>query len=317
MHFKEGVSAQFQLEPQDVAVLQGTDARFNASLKGQWEIMTWMVQNFLVLTINAVTGPTSSPGRFSAQNYSSGDTSRWEFTIRNVSRNDSGPVTCYVQGDYGGKTAQLSVQESGSVAILGGNLTVVPQGQQTEFQCVAMNWFPEPKISWLMYGVEVNTSLYNTTSQAQGGHFNSISILRVRAASNTTVECQASIQALNTPRSSIIYLLVEIQAITPTDWTVLIAVVTSIGGFALLVLLILGIIFCWKRREEKSKMLPLCPIPFTCKGKIKNHKLWPAGLWLESRLVVLVLMRSPNQTGFTQDISRDGAWDLIYIHATQ
>lgn len=37
----------------------------------------------------------------------------------------------------------------------------------------------------------------------------------------------------------------------PPDWTVLIAVVVSIGGLALLVLLIIGIIFCCRRRKEK------------------------------------------------------------------
>ena len=40
---------------------------------------------------------------------------------------------------------------------------------------------------------------------------------------------------------------------TPPDWTVLIAVVVSFGGAALLVLLILGIIFCYKRRKEKGE----------------------------------------------------------------
>lgn len=46
-----------------------------------------------------------------------------------------------------------------------------------------------------------------------------------------------------------------LQLFPPTvpDWTVLIAVVVSIGGFALLVLLIIGIVFCYRRRKEKRK----------------------------------------------------------------
>lgn len=47
----------------------------------------------------------------------------------------------------------------------------------------------------------------------------------------------------------------------PPDWTVLIAVVVSISGFALLVLLILGIIFCYKRRKEKRKALIISAEP--------------------------------------------------------
>lgn len=41
----------------------------------------------------------------------------------------------------------------------------------------------------------------------------------------------------------------------PHDWTVLIAVVSSISGLALLVLLIVGIIFCCRRRKEKRKAI--------------------------------------------------------------
>lgn len=41
----------------------------------------------------------------------------------------------------------------------------------------------------------------------------------------------------------------------PPDWTVLVALVVSISGFALLVLLIYGIIFCYKCRKGKGTFL--------------------------------------------------------------
>lgn len=38
----------------------------------------------------------------------------------------------------------------------------------------------------------------------------------------------------------------------PPDWTVLIALVVSVTGFALLMLLIYGIVFCYKRRKGEG-----------------------------------------------------------------
>ena len=65
---------------------------------------------------------------------------------------------------------------------------------------------------------------------------------------------------------------------TPPDWTVLIAVVCSIGGFALLVLLILGIIFCIKHRKKKRKtlfMLILKELTQYCISKVTNIRVVP------------------------------------------
>ncbi|XP_056141232.1 immunoglobulin superfamily member 5 isoform X2 [Lampris incognitus] len=201
--------AQFQIQPESDAVLTGSEARFNASLKGKWQIMIWEVQKLLVMTISAETGPIPSSERFSATNYSTGSTSRWEFSIRNVSRNDSGPVTCIVQGQFGARTAQLLVQESGTVDILGGNLTAA-QDQQVEFQCVTSGWFPEPAVNWSRNGEVVETSLFNTTtSQSHGYMFNSTSILKFNAVSNATVECLVTVPALISPLSSSVHLVVE------------------------------------------------------------------------------------------------------------
>ncbi|XP_059208106.1 immunoglobulin superfamily member 5 [Centropristis striata] len=242
------VSGQFQLEPQNLTVLRGSDAQFNATVPGVWDVMTWNVGGFLVLTIRVSGDVTSSSGQFSAGFCSMGDTSCVEFTIHNVSRGESGPVLCSVLGDFGSKTAQLYVQESGSVSITGGNLTVV-QDKQVEFQCVSSAWFPEPTVTWTRNGRVVSSDLYNTSSMADGDSFNSTSVLKFQAVSNTTVECQATVSTLRNPESSSVFLVVVPQ---PTDWTVLIAVVVSFGGFALLVLLIIGIIFCYKRRKEKE-----------------------------------------------------------------
>ncbi|XP_068577438.1 immunoglobulin superfamily member 5 isoform X2 [Cebidichthys violaceus] len=243
------VSGQFQLEPLNSTVLQGSDAQFNATVQGNWQVMTWTVGGLLVLNFPVTGNITSSSEQFSARFCSSVDISCVEFTIHNVTRSgDASLVVCRVLGDYGSKTAHLYVQESGTVNVNGGNVTVV-RHQQVEFQCVTTAWFPTPTVSWTRNGQAVSSSLYNTTSMADGDTFNSTSVLKFQAVSNAMVECRATVLSLTSPQFSSVFLVVVPK---PPDWTVLIAVVVSIGGFALLVLLINGIIFCYKRREEKQ-----------------------------------------------------------------
>lgn len=104
------VPGQFQLEPLNSTVLQGSDVRFNATVQGIWRIMTWHVGGLLVLTVPISGDITSSSKLFSARFCFSSDTTCVEFTIHNVTRRESGPVICIVQGEYGSKTAQLQVQ---------------------------------------------------------------------------------------------------------------------------------------------------------------------------------------------------------------
>ncbi|XP_018547925.1 immunoglobulin superfamily member 5 [Lates calcarifer] len=241
------VSQNFLLEPRSTTVLQGSKVQFSATVEGKWNVMTWTVGKLLVLTVLSGGNITSS-GQYSARFCPGGDTSCVEFTIHNVTRQQSGEVICFVQGEYGSKIAHLYVQESGTVNIVGGNVTVA-QDQQVEFQCLTTGWFPEPTVSWTLSGQDVNSSLYNTTSMTDGDTFNSSSVFKFQAVHNTTVECLATVPTLPNPQSSSVLLVVVPK---PTDWTVLIAVVVSFGGFALLVLLILGIIFCYKRRKEKQ-----------------------------------------------------------------
>ncbi|XP_022048996.2 immunoglobulin superfamily member 5 [Acanthochromis polyacanthus] len=241
------VSEEVQLEPLNSTVLEGSEVRFNATVVGTWQIMTWTVQEFLVLTLSKTGDITPSSEQFSAR-FCSSDNSCVEFTIHNVTRSQSGSVTCTVQGNFGPKTAQLYVQESGAVSIVGGNMTV-NQDQQVEFQCVTTAWFPVPTVSWTRNGAAVNSSLYNTTSVADGDSFNSTSILQFQAVSDTTVTCLATVPTLPNPQSSSVFLQVVPK---PPDWTVLIAVVVSFGSAGLLAFLIIGIILCYKRRKEQK-----------------------------------------------------------------
>ncbi|XP_030009434.1 immunoglobulin superfamily member 5 [Sphaeramia orbicularis] len=237
----------FQVEPLNLTKLRGSDAQFNATVQGSWKIMTWNVHGLLVLTVGFGGDVTSSSAQYSAS-FCRVDNSCVEFTIHNVSRSDSGPVVCTVQGDYGSRTAQLHVQESGTVTVIGGNVTA-KQDEQVQFQCETSAWFPTPTISWTRNGQTVNSSLINTTSLASGDSFNSTSVLKFQAVTNTTVTCLVTIPTLTNPESSSVHLVVVPK---PPDWTVLIAIVVSFSAAALLVLLIIGIIFCYKRRKEKQ-----------------------------------------------------------------
>ncbi|KAK0154743.1 Immunoglobulin superfamily member 5 [Merluccius polli] len=220
------VASELQLKPLNPAVLLGSNVSFTAT-------------ELLVLTINRDTGALPSAPRYQARNISTNDRSAWEFSIVNVTHDDSGPIVCTIQGLTGARHSQPL--ERGTVDIVTGNLTV-KHGKEAEFRCEASGL---PTVSWWLDGVAANTTLYNTTSQTQGTLSNSTSVLRVQAVRDTAVQCRAALAAATVSRS--VYLVVV------PDWTVLIAVVVSFGGAALLVLLIIGIIFCCRWKKEKGK----------------------------------------------------------------
>ncbi|KAG7222766.1 hypothetical protein INR49_016085 [Caranx melampygus] len=202
--------------------------------------MIWSIGSNPVLTfLHETSSSVSSSDQYSAMLCSAGDKNCVVFTIHNVNRSLSGEVECAIQTGFEIKKAQLYVQ---------GNLTV-QQDQEVELRCVMTAWFPAPDVSWSRNGQAVNSSLFNTTSVEDGDYMNSTSVLKFQAVSNTTVECEATILKLENPQSSSIFLVVVPK---PTDWTVLIAVVVSFGSFALLVLLIIGAIFCYRRRKDRQ-----------------------------------------------------------------
>ncbi|KAK2870913.1 hypothetical protein QQF64_002009 [Cirrhinus molitorella] len=239
------VSAQVQLQPPNAVVLRGSKARFNCSTTQPPPVMNLMVNDRLVLSILEASGPLNSTDRFSATNFTTPGDYKWEFVISNVQREDAGRVTCVVLGGTA-QLSTLSVQERGSVEIVGGNQTKT-EGTQTEFQCRAVGWFPEPNVSWSVNGV---VNYCNSSSAAQGNLFNSNCTLAVTAVKNSSVQCLVSVPALSTPDSRTVFLTVE--KLAKIDQTVLIAVTVAFSAAALLFLIIYGIVFFCKRRKKKS-----------------------------------------------------------------
>ncbi|XP_051766280.1 immunoglobulin superfamily member 5 [Ctenopharyngodon idella] len=241
----KGVSAEVQLQPLNAAVLSGSKARFNCSSTQPTSVMTWTVNGLLVLTIIETSGVLNSTDRFYATNFTTPGNYKWEFIISNVQIGDAGEVTCQVLGGEL-QMSTLSVQERGSVEIVGGNQTKT-EGAQTEFRCRAVGWFPEPNMSWSVNGVENSC---NRSSETQGSLFNSSCTLTVSAVKNSSVQCLVMVPALSTPESNTVFLTVEKSA--KRDQTVLIAVTVAFSAAALLFLIIYGIFFFCKRRKKKS-----------------------------------------------------------------
>uniref|UniRef100_A0A673LG86 Immunoglobulin superfamily, member 5a n=1 Tax=Sinocyclocheilus rhinocerous TaxID=307959 RepID=A0A673LG86_9TELE len=199
--FTAVASAQVQLQPLNAAVLRGSQARFNCSTTQPPSVMNWMVNGRLVITILEASGVFNSTDRFSAKNFTTPGDYKWEFIISNVQRDDAGEVTCQVLGGAP-RLATLSVQ--GNVEIVGENQTKT-EGAQTEFQCRAVGWFPEPNMSWSVNGV---ANSCNRSSVTQGNLFNSNCTLTITAVKNSSVQCLVKVPALSTPDSSTVFLTV-------------------------------------------------------------------------------------------------------------
>ncbi|XP_061105381.1 uncharacterized protein LOC133133290 [Conger conger] len=244
------VIAQVQLEPKNASVICGTDVRFNCSLsQPNWVAMTWSLNDNVVLTISEKFGVLKNSERFNATDYTTDQSYKWEFVLYNVQLNDSGEVTCDLQ-NIDRKTATLSVQESGTVNITSGNVTAM-KNQPATIHCLAQNWFPAPLLTWKLDRISVNQDNYNISTEASAGLFNSASTVILLANDSAPVECQATVPALAVPQTSNIFLTIIAES-SDQDHTVLIPVTVSVLSAALLVLLIIGIIFCCKRRMAKS-----------------------------------------------------------------
>ncbi|XP_067289413.1 immunoglobulin superfamily member 5 isoform X1 [Pseudorasbora parva] len=293
-----GVSADVQLQPLNAVVLSGSKARFNCSSTQATSAMTWTVNGLLVITIIEGSGVLNSTERFAVTNFTTPGNYKWELTISNVQRNDAGKVTCQVLGGES-QVATLSVQERGSVEIIGGNQTKT-EGTQTEFQCRAIGWYPEPNMSWSVNGVGNSC---NKSSVTQGGLFNSSCTLTVTAVKNSSVQCLVTVPALNTPESNTVFLTVEKPV--KRDQTVLIAITVAFSAAALLFLIIYGIVFFCKRRKKSLILLPTSLSVFWLdSSKSRDKQLDPFRRVQESSYqeeVRRARVQSQNRTPVTQD----------------
>uniref|UniRef100_A0A674DIX2 Immunoglobulin superfamily member 5-like n=1 Tax=Salmo trutta TaxID=8032 RepID=A0A674DIX2_SALTR len=204
------LNSQTQLKPRTITLLRGDTARLICSTAEPWQVMVWILNSGSVLTISAQYGILSNNPNVNAINCSTSQLSIWEFTLNRVQRSHQGQVTCDLQ-NIQRLTADLFVQERGNVAITGGNVTVL-KGEEILFRCLAVGWYPEPSLTWLVNGREVDQGQYNISTERPvdaDGLYNLTSNLSVQAAESSHVECLASVSALPTPEASSVRLTVE------------------------------------------------------------------------------------------------------------
>ncbi|XP_041088674.1 immunoglobulin superfamily member 5 isoform X2 [Polyodon spathula] len=237
--------------PQSAAVLLNSDALFNCTLSEPWVIMTWLLNGRTVLTILSATGPVVTNPRFTSRNNTQGNAFTAELIISKVSLQDSGVVMCDLQ-NIETKEANLSVQVNGSLQITNHSLSVL-QDHSTTIVCQASKWYPEPKITWMLNKTWADPQNYTTGSSLSTEFYDTTSTLRLAPSSDVTIVCVASIPALPEPQTTTVNLTVTAEHAKPSnDKTVLIAVTVTFSAVALIVLIIVGIVFCCKKRTSSK-----------------------------------------------------------------
>eukprot|EP00064_Thunnus_orientalis_P009659 superscaffoldBa00001241_g9684 len=210
----EAVGAQIKLSPETLTVLRGDEARFTCSTANtQWAAMVWLLK-------------------------------------RNTERNHQGQVTCDIQ-DIDRKTANLFVQEKGSVKVFGDNKLAF-RGQSVLFECQAAGWYPQPTLQWRVDDKKVSQGEYNISSEeSDKSLFTVTSNLSVMAAKSSHVNCLASVSALPTPLMSSVHLTVVAEVVEEgDDCTIPLAVTASLSALLLLLLLCICAVLCYRQRRQ-------------------------------------------------------------------
>ncbi|XP_062274487.1 immunoglobulin superfamily member 5 isoform X2 [Scomber scombrus] len=250
------VGAQVKLVPETLTVLQGDEARFTCSISNtKWAAMVWTLNNEVVLTISRKYGILPSQDlNVTAQNASSSKDDSWVFILKNTDRQQEGPVACNIQ-DFERKTANLFVQEKGSVKVFGDNKLAF-RGHSVLFECRAAGWYPQPTLRWQVTDKKVSEGEYTISSEASGiSLFTVSSTLNVTAVKSSRVDCLASVSALPKPLRSSVHLTVVAEVVEEegVDCTVPLAVTASLSAFLLLLLLCICTVLCYRQRRQAKQ----------------------------------------------------------------
>ncbi|KAJ7995479.1 hypothetical protein DPEC_G00244980 [Dallia pectoralis] len=244
-----------RLEPRTITVLRGDSARLTCITTEQWKVMVWLLNGSSVLTISFRYGTLSNNPNMTAVNCSTNQLSCWEFLLSNVQRSHQGLVTCDLQ-NVNRETADLFVQEMGTVAITGGDQIAI-KGEEVLFQCSAVGWYPEPSLKWLVNGIEVDQGQYSISTEQHVDVdvlYNLHSNLSSQAAASAHVKCLATVSALPTPQASSVRLTVVAEVGGECNSsTTLIAGTASVSTILLLMLLCFCVALGYRRRRRRAK----------------------------------------------------------------
>ncbi|XP_038616506.1 immunoglobulin superfamily member 5 isoform X2 [Tachyglossus aculeatus] len=243
--------------PQNVTVLEGSEARFNCTVSQGWQLILWYINDQVSLSVT-VNGPIISSDRIIPESYQSGDYFTSEIIIRDVRRSDSGKIKCGLQNSTKEGIAFLSVQVNGSLCIKNDSLVLI-EDKAHEIICEASGWDPLPNISWVI-DVLVNHSSYYSFPKP-GDLQSLVSILSLTPQGNGTLTCIASMAGLPFTQSVMVHLTViksplEGESLSNTfpTWAI---ILLAVGLPLLLILIILLVmLFCCgcscKKRKEAS-----------------------------------------------------------------
>ncbi|XP_030060803.1 immunoglobulin superfamily member 5 [Microcaecilia unicolor] len=242
--------------PSNSTVLRGSTARFNCTVTTDWKVLIWIAKGTPVLTTVPTTGAIITNSQFIQQNYTTLLDFTSELMITDVAMADSGWIECNLQTS-GSAYAYLSVQVYGTLGITNADLQVT-FSQTTQIFCEASAWYPVPLLTWLVNNTSANPLSYVThATGGSDGLWNATSTLNLTALGNSTITCQAAIDALPEPQSITVNLTVRDSAVdygktNDNREVIIIAVTVSITALLLLILLILIIICCCKKRRKAS-----------------------------------------------------------------
>ncbi|XP_044209033.1 immunoglobulin superfamily member 5-like isoform X1 [Thunnus albacares] len=244
--------AQIKLSPETLTVLRGDEARFTCSTANtQWAAMVWLLNGTVALTISRLHGVLRSSNlNVTAEEGPTSKGDSWVFVLRNTERLHQGQVTCDIQ-DIDRKTANLFVQEKGSVKVFGDNKLAF-RGQSVLFECQAAGWYPQPTLQWRVDDKKVSQGEYNISSEeSEKSLFTVTSNLSVMAAKSSHVNCLASVSALPTPLMSSVHLTVVAEVVEEgDDCTIPLAVTASLSALLLLLLLCICAVLCYRQRRQ-------------------------------------------------------------------
>ncbi|XP_040606328.1 immunoglobulin superfamily member 5 isoform X2 [Mesocricetus auratus] len=104
-----GSSYEITEGPQNVTVLQGSEARFNCTVTHGWKLIMWSLNGVVELSITSQETIITNE-RFTSVNYNGSDSFISEMIIHDVQPSDSGLVQCSLQNSNVVRSAFLSVQ---------------------------------------------------------------------------------------------------------------------------------------------------------------------------------------------------------------
>ncbi|KAM5180803.1 immunoglobulin superfamily member 5 [Mantella aurantiaca] len=248
--------------PRNATVLSGSNANFTCTVQANWQVIYWSLNGVFVVSISSTEGTIiSSNKQIVARNSTNNINGEFttEITIINVTKNDSGTVTCN-SFSASFQEAYLMVQVKGSVQVVNSSSVTVTPNSTVSIFSRASGWYPAPTITWKINDAAASSIQYTTDYTTGADNLvSAVSVFTITVEADTNLTCLALVQTMDAPLSTTVTIAVReysqgtSSGLRQTD-IILIAVFASLGGLLLLAVIIaLIVIFCCKKKKKKKK----------------------------------------------------------------